>query len=121
MNFQWALLAATGGFAGSLLRYLISLKLPFQTTQFAWATFSVNMLGCLLIGILANSLDSPLWKAFLVAGILGGFTTFSGLGLELYKYLDAGFWQRALIYALTSFTLGTVLVYTGSKIALIWT
>lgn len=117
MNFQGVLLAAAGGGIGSVLRYWASMSLPFQPDKFAWGTFAVNMAGCLIIGLMTVWLEQPAWRVFAIAGILGGFTTFSGFGLEIFRYLEAGASGRALTYGLLSLTLGTILVLIGKKLA----
>ena len=120
MNFTTVMLAGLGGFAGSIGRYALTGLIPFTQDRFAWATFAVNMLGCLCIGILYSSLNQPMLKALLISGVLGGFTTFSGFGLEIFKYLEAGNNLLAATYAGISFLAGTALVWIGNKIALIW-
>ena len=55
-----------------------------------WATLIVNLVGCLAIGLAARKLarDTVAW-AFVVTGVLGGFTTFSAFAVELNDLLDA--------------------------------
>jgi CrcB protein len=74
------------------------------------------MLGCLAIGLLHPVIRDPQTRLFLLVGLLGGFTTFSGLGLEVYRYIEAGSTKLAAIYGLLSLFLGTVLVYFGMKL-----
>lgn len=121
MNFSLALWAGFGGFLGSIGRYLLSVFIPFSTHSFAWATFLVNMAGCMLIGLLFNTLENSLLKVFLISGILGGFTTFSGFGLEIFKYFEAGSRWLGAGYAAVSLFAGVFSVWIGSKIAMIWT
>lgn len=119
MNFSHYLWVGLGGMLGSTLRYWISSIIPFSAGRFAWATFGVNMLGCLLIGYLYQKIQSEPLRYFLITGLLGGFTTFSGFGLELYQYAAAGAHGKALIYGLLSLSLGYMLVVFGKKIALL--
>ena len=83
------IIVGLGGFFGSALRYLVSgwiqglSKNPF----FPYGTLGVNVLGCLLIGLLSGwtehaELFSPSVRLFLLLGLLGGFTTFSTFGNE---------------------------------------
>ena len=75
------LFIGTGGFLGSVSRFLVSRY--FQQvflSSFPYGTFIVNILGCLLIGVLYGIFDrsgavSPEWRLFLVAGFCGGFAT----------------------------------------------
>src|SRR4051812_26749834 len=78
------LLVAAGGGLGACARYAMSGWVLHFTAQskLPWGTFSVNVLGCLVAGILMAlaekyELISPEARLFLFTGILGGFTTFS--------------------------------------------
>jgi CrcB protein len=100
-----------------VLRYALGTQLPFDTAKFAWATFTVNMLGCLLIGLGMGKIQDENMKLLLITGMLGGFTTFSGFGYELYQYAQAQEHVRALIYGFFSLSLGYSLVIIGRKFA----
>ena len=89
-----AILVGAGGFVGTLLRYgvggLVQRQLPLST--FPYGTAAVNLLGCPLIGALADLIDyrqvfSPEARAFGLIGLLGGFTTFSTFGYETFAML----------------------------------
>ena len=104
-------LVGAGGFIGASLRYLMSTWLT-QSNRFGFpvGTFSVNLIGCTLLGIfvgwgLEKNSALPL-KEFVAIGVLGGFTTFSTFGLELFKMLQAGHFKVATIYMLGSILLG---------------
>lgn len=109
------LLVGTGGFAGSVCRYLVSLgvaSLPLSTT-FPVSTFSVNALGSLLIGFLM-SLTSHNWLIFIgVVGFCGGFTTSSTFSVESLAMLRAGQWMVASVYILLSVVVCVAAVATG--------
>ena len=86
-----------GGGLGAMSRYGISLLVMhfYPLARFPLATFSVNFIGCLLIGVLASCLSafsasSESLKLFLITGFLGGFTTFSAFGLETLILLRRG-------------------------------
>ncbi len=106
-----------GGALGSILRGLLNRLLPFQIYSFSWSTFTVNMIGCLFIGYFWTKLDNETQKAFWITGLLGGLTTFSGLGLELTRYLNEKNYNLAVIYGLTSILTGILLVWFGQKLA----
>jgi len=81
------LLVGTGGFLGSISRYLVSRFVQNSIpSSFPYGTFFVNIAGCLLIGIIyglseRSSLLTPGWRLFLAAGFCGGFL----LLLSLYR------------------------------------
>lgn len=72
---------AVGGSFGALARWGVATALPHTEGAFAWSTFLINTLGCLLMGVLMGVLTTrahhPLARPFLGIGFLGGFTTFS--------------------------------------------
>ncbi len=83
------ILVGLGGFVGSVLRYLVSgwVQRLSGTTLFPYGTLGVNVLGCLLIGLLGGWADnvapfSPPVRLFLLLGLLGGFTTYSTFSYE---------------------------------------
>ncbi|MBS3914703.1 MAG: CrcB family protein [Bacteroidetes bacterium] len=115
MSFKLAIWVILGGGIGSLLRFWLSTKIPFHANEFAWATFLVNMAGCFAIGCCFPWFHDPFTRAFLVAGILGGFTTFSGFSLEILRYIELQQWKLTILYAGFSLILGTVLVWFGFK------
>jgi CrcB protein len=91
------LLIGSGGFIGSVLRYLVSgsVQTASQSIAFPYGTLAVNVIGCLFIGFLSElaesrSLFSADTRSFLVVGILGGFTTFSAFGNETMNLLRDG-------------------------------
>lgn len=90
-------LIGTGGFIGSILRYLVSgyAQQLSKSSQFPFGTLAVNVMGCALIGFLAELADqrgvlSGETRAFLIVGLLGGFTTFSAFGNETMNLLRDG-------------------------------
>ena len=112
-------LVAIGGGAGSVLRFLaqkwISLgplpKLPI-------GTMTVNVMGCLLIGLLfgwfsKNPATTPDWKLFLMTGLCGGFTTFSAFTLESMVLLESSRWTSFLLYVSGSVILGILATGAG--------
>lgn len=117
MNLKIVLLIALGGSIGATLRGLINKILPFQSLQFSYGTFAINLLGCFLIGVFWTKLNSELSKSFWITGILGGFTTFSGFGLEILRYLEAKEFGLMFGYAIASVVLGVFMVWVGQKIA----
>jgi CrcB protein len=110
-----------GGFIGSIARYAVAVSLtPAAPGRFPWATFTVNCVGCLLIGLLAGMLSrAPVpetVRLFLVTGLLGGFTTFSAFGLESVALLRRGEFGLALLYMLGSVLVGIAAVWLGLRL-----
>lgn len=112
------LLVALGGGVGSALRYMVSVwTRKAATADFPWATFIVNILGCLLIGLLIAWLGkqqgSQQLRLLLITGFCGGYTTFSAFALENVHLLQAGHYFTAIIYTLVSIIAGILAVITA--------
>jgi CrcB protein len=111
---------AAGGALGSLLRFLLQGRLQAAFPgPFPAGTLAVNLAGSALIGCLgALFASSPQGsgvtaRAFLITGVLGGFTTFSSFSLENLNLIRAGEWRLALLYVLSSNALGILLALAG--------
>ena len=116
---------AVGGALGAVARYLMSVAaagLPGLGGGFPWATLTVNLIGCLGIGFLWANWSHLAWfhdwgRAFLVVGVLGGFTTFSAFSFETLMLADAGRWGVAVGYVMAS-VLGCLLAaWLGQRLA----
>jgi fluoride exporter len=112
------LLVAIGGMVGSVLRYLATIAIkPFN---FPMATFSVNIIGSLLIGaIMGWSMKQPqaeFWRLLLATGICGGFTTFSAFAWENLQLLNQQRYLHFCMYAGGSLILSLVTVAIGYSI-----
>jgi CrcB protein len=121
-------LIGTGGFIGSIFRYLLSgwVQQLSKSVQFPFGTLAVNIVGCALIGFLAQLADqrgvvSGETRAFLMVGILGGFTTFSAFGNETMNLLRDGELTLAFGNIVGHTVLGLVAVWAGYSTAyLLW-
>ena len=112
------LLVFIGGGVGSALRYLVGKFLKIPASGFSWSTFSVNVLGSLIIGILMgvtlkNSALSENQTLLLITGICGGFTTFSAFAYENQVFLKEGDFTNFFIYTLGSIGVGLAAVFLG--------
>lgn len=108
------LLVGAGGFLGAVLRYGVSLGMLRWCGAFPWATLSINVLGCLLIGALMPAVEGkPYWLLFLVPGLLGGFTTFSAFGHETWRLVQNGTPVLAAVYVAGSVVAGLGAVWLG--------
>jgi CrcB protein len=113
-----------GGAVGAGLRYEAGRLAARQLgAGFPWGTLAVNLVGALLVGLLAGAVapdpEKPLWL-LLAVGVLGGFTTFSAFGLELFTMIDRGEAAMAALYAGASVLGSLALVamgYTLTRVA----
>ena len=112
------LLVVLGGGAGSGLRFLIGKYLNPLVDGFYLGTFIVNIVGCLIIGLLLglslrHAYISPAHTALLATGFCGGFTTFSTFGVEMFLLLREGSYLPFIGYVLASLLLGVGAVLLG--------
>ncbi len=94
---------AAGGALGAAARYGAGLVWPTAATAFPWTTFTVNVLGCLVIGCLLAAVTEirsahRLLRPFLGTGVLGGFTTFSTYCVDAERLTGDGHALTALAY-----------------------
>jgi fluoride exporter len=111
---------ALGGGLGALARYGLAELMPTRPGQFPWGTFTTNVLGCLLIGVLMVLITEVfsahrLTRPFLGVGVLGGFTTFSTYAVEIHGLLQPGTVGVAFAYLA-----GTLLAAMLAVIASVW-
>lgn len=112
------ILVALGGAAGALLRWGLGSALARSGGEgFPWGTLGVNLLGCLLIGLLWVLTErqwlSPRLAPLIFTGLLGAFTTFSTFSLDALLLVRAGEWTRAAAYVLISNLGGLLLAWGG--------
>ena len=117
-NVKILLLIGSGGFVGSILRYVVSQSVQNKfLSSFPYGTMSVNIIGSLLIGVVYGLVEkgnlSPEARLFLATGILGGFTTFSAFTLDALNLLQEGLWLESISYILLSVVLGVVAAFLG--------
>ena len=110
------LLIFLGGGLGSSFRWLINKLIPSDT--FPYSTISVNLIGCLLIGILAgyllthNHFKSDIYP-LLVVGFCGGLTTFSAFALDNYNMIKSNDFFNSILYITLSVAGCIIMVYVG--------
>lgn len=115
------LYVALGGALGSTLRYLLSKWVDGSTSgAYPYGTFTVNIIGCLLIGILSalvsKSTLSIEMRLLLVTGFCGGFTTFSTFANESLSLMRTQDWLTFIAYVTLSLWIGIGAVWLGNKI-----
>lgn len=111
-------LVFVGGGFGSMLRYVLGKYLNGSTTGIPYGTFTANILGSLLIGIILgfatkNDAISHNQTLLLATGFCGGFTTFSTFAYENHMFLKNGDFLSFAIYTITSFIVGFLAVFLG--------
>ena len=117
------LLIGAGGFLGSVLRYWTSVNaFKIFGEKFPYGTFVVNVLGCLLIGFIAEIsenrfLISSEIRTFLMIGFLGGYTTFSTFGYETFTLFQDKDYFTAFTNIFLSVLVCLASVWIGSIIA----
>ncbi|MBT8266333.1 MAG: fluoride efflux transporter CrcB [Bacteroidia bacterium] len=112
------LLVFVGGGCGSALRYFIGKQMNPNSVSFPWGTFTVNLIGSLIIGlvfgwILHKSKVSNDTVVLVVAGFCGGFTTFSAFAHESLTFLKSGQTSLFVTYVTSSIFLGLLFVWFG--------
>jgi len=121
-------LVGLGGFIGAVLRYLLSTSVQLWTRNsvFPYGTLVVNLLGCLLIGLLSQlgesrHLFSPEIRSFIFVGTLGAFTTFSTFGNETMSLFRNGETTLSLVNIGTQLGFGLAAVWLGHSFGqMIW-
>ena len=119
MNWGSLLWIAIGGAAGSVVRAIVGMMMP---SRFPWATLLVNAVGSLLIGWLMTRMGGmePVaearWRALLVVGFCGGFTTFSTFSWQTLEQMQRGEWTVAITNVLLSVLLCLLAVWLGCRL-----
>jgi len=109
---------AVGGAIGAVGRHLVASQVMRLTAGgFPFGTMTVNILGSFILGLLAGAMAlkwsvSAETRAFLVVGMLGGFTTFSAFSLDAILLYERGEWLHAAAYIV-----GTVILSVGGLFA----
>lgn len=113
------LLVGAGGAAGSMARYGVSYLISKAVTAtFPLATFSINIIGCFIIGVLFGLAARNQWlqaggMLLLASGFCGGFTTFSTFALENITLMQKGQMTTAFLYTGLSVAAGLLLCRVG--------
>jgi CrcB protein len=110
---------AVGGGMGAVMRYLASTNIHrLVGRDFPYGTLSVNVMGSLFMGFLyiiliERSSLSTEWRAFLMIGLLGAFTTFSTFSIETLNLLESGELLKAASNILLSVLLCLIAAWLG--------
>lgn len=117
MNY---LLVFIGGGFGSLLRFVISLGISKTSITLPLATFSSNVISCLIFGTLIytyqeKNLIPDNYKHLVLIGICGGLSTFSTFSYETFELIKQGMTAWAIINIIASCALCTGLFFLFAK------
>ncbi|MEG0582936.1 fluoride efflux transporter CrcB [Enterococcus sp.] len=108
------LLITLGGGIGAVLRYIVTVVASKYSKASYVATLIVNVSGSFLMGIGIKSLMmEPTMTAFLLTGILGGFTTFSTFAFDMVHLLYQRKIRECIFYTMSTLTLGFIFVAIG--------
>lgn len=116
------IIVGVGGGIGSALRYLLQETLHKQIENFEpYGTFVVNILGCLLLGLLAGfaeqeKLVNTSMNLLLISGFCGGFTTFSTFAHQGHTLFLSSKPMQAILYIGLSVVVGLIAAYFGYKL-----
>lgn len=114
--FRDFLIVGLSGFIGAITRYGVYVWYGSRgLTTFPWATLTVNVTGCLLVGYLSVTISPNHRQLFLLGavGFAGAFTTFSAFGLETVTLLRAGQAGLAFLNVGANLILGMAAVLAG--------
>lgn len=122
MLFQ-IFLVGLGGFIGSVFRFLLSgfVYRLVPMSEFPLGTLAVNVLGCVLIGVLNGVAETrqvigPELRLFLMIGMLGGFTTFSTFGYETLALVRDAALVQAMANVMVQVFFGLIAVWLGDML-----
>ena len=113
---------ALGGALGAMARYLVvDWFEQWLGAGFLYGTLTANVLGSFLMGVLVELIlgtwsPSPELRAMLLVGLLGSFTTFSGLSLATLQLFEAGAMGQAALYAFASVLLSLTGIFAGMRL-----
>lgn len=117
---MWMYLAVgAGGAAGAMARYAVATQaIHLMGPNFPWGTLVVNVVGSLVIGVLAELFAlrfsvTPELRLLLITGFLGGFTTFSAFSLDAANMIQRGDLMNTGIYIGASVVLSIGALFLG--------
>jgi CrcB protein len=118
MNFTKILLVGTGGFLGSILRYVTAWLVDRRIISvFPFGTLVVNLAGSFILGVLLAMVlkkgGQENWRLFLGTGFCGGFTTYSAFAAENVNLLQQKLVATSVVYIAISLILGFFAVMAG--------
>lgn len=122
-TIQLILVIALGGSAGALARFGVYVLVHGRGGRHGpWTTMLVNIIGCLLLGLILGWVakrggTNELWRSFLTVGVLGAFTTFSTYAGDALRLIHDGRTMEAIAYMTLSAALGLAVCAVGYELA----
>jgi fluoride exporter len=117
---MWAYVTiAIGGVLGCWARYTMTTSVQgLLGRAFPYATLSINVVACLLIGFIftvtmERIIVAPTIRLGILTGFIGGFSTFSTFAMETYLLAEQGAWGRSALYVFLSLLLGLAATFVG--------
>ena len=116
--YRTILIVGTGGFIGSVMRYLLQVFIENKLlSTFPMATLIANITGSFIIGVVfalaEKSLMNSDWRIFMSVGICGGFTTFSAFAFNNFNMIKEHTWNQLFLNIGGTMILGILAVYLG--------
>ena len=117
------LFVAVGGALGAMARFALNVLLQ-RDVAFPWGTLSTNLLGCLVMGVVAQLVASSVWfnesglvpdqyRLLFAIGFCGSFTTLSAIVMELHTMLQRSEFFNSFAYLMVTMIGGFVCFYIG--------
>ncbi len=118
VSFSLTVIVGLAGALGAVSRYLLGRFITERVnSQFPFGTFSINISGAFVIGLLfalaSRKLISSMLQVTLATGFLGGYTTFSTMSWEGFQFVRGGSTPRSLLYLVGSALLGLLAATLG--------
>jgi CrcB protein len=122
--FLTVIYIGTGGFIGSILRFLLARYLNNFTSNFPLGTLCVNTIGSFVLGFIIYSLTAgkkiPMdVRDFLTIGLIGGFTTMSNFAYESFRLLELNQYLLSVINIVLNIVLSLIAVYSGKELSIL--
>lgn len=116
--YRTILIVGTGGFIGSVMRYLLQVFIESKLlSTFPLATLIANITGSFIIGVVfalaEKSMMNSEWRIFMSVGICGGFTTFSAFAFNNFNMIKEHTWNQLFLNIGGTMILGILAVYLG--------
>ena len=108
-----------GGAIGAIARFQLSqLFAKSFNGDFIYNIMVANILGCFFMGVCYEFMNLKMnigaeWRAFLLVGVLGAFTTFSGFAFDVFILVERGNFLNASVYILSSVVFSILGLFVG--------